>query len=409
MNFPLFAAQKIAFRGERTFSRFIIRLAVTATALSVATMIVALSFVNGFQQAVSKKVFSFWGHIRVQQDLDYKVSIAEEFPIAKNDTVTRILQDFEQVESIDVFATKSAILKHGGSIESILLKGVDSTFHFNRLDDFLTKGKWPGFQGEGYGKELALSETMCDRLSLKIGDSLIVFFFRSDGSRSARKLRISGSFKTGIDEYDKHFGVCDINLIRKLNQWESNQIGGYEVSLKDYTQTDTIAKKMYDALPQSWYSRSIKEIYPNIFDWLSLQSQIKNMLMAIMIVIAVVNLMTCLIILLLERINMTGILKALGASDGIIQKIFLYNGLYIALTGIFSGTIIGLGICILQDRFGFITLNEEAYLISKAAVSIDPIQIAMIVIVTFLCSLLTLILPTFLIRKIKAIRAIRFN
>jgi lipoprotein-releasing system permease protein len=384
-------------------------LAVTATALSVATMIVALSFVNGFQQAVSKKVFSFWGHIRVQQDLDYKVSIAEEFPIAKNDTVTRILQDFEQVESIDVFATKSAILKHGGSIESILLKGVDSTFHFNRLDDFLTKGKWPGFQGEGYGKELALSETMCDRLSLKIGDSLIVFFFRSDGSRSARKLRISGSFKTGIDEYDKHFGVCDINLIRKLNQWESNQIGGYEVSLKDYTQTDTIAKKMYDALPQSWYSRSIKEIYPNIFDWLSLQSQIKNMLMAIMIVIAVVNLMTCLIILLLERINMTGILKALGASDGIIQKIFLYNGLYIALTGIFSGTIIGLGICILQDRFGFITLNEEAYLISKAAVSIDPIQIAMIVIVTFLCSLLTLILPTFLIRKIKAIRAIRFN
>jgi lipoprotein-releasing system permease protein len=194
-----------------------------------------------------------------------------------------------------------------------------------------------------------------------------------------------------------------------LNQWESNQIGGYEVSLKDYTQTDTIAKKMYDALPQSWYSRSIKEIYPNIFDWLSLQSQIKNMLMAIMIVIAVVNLMTCLIILLLERINMTGILKALGASDGIIQKIFLYNGLYIALTGIFSGTIIGLSMCILQDRFGFITLNEEAYLISKAAVSIDPIQIAMIVVVTFLCSLLTLILPTFLIRKIKAIRAIRFN
>lgn len=348
MNFPLFAAQKIAFRGERTFSRFIIRLAVTATALSVATMIVALSFVNGFQQAVSKKVFSFWGHIRVQQDLDYKVSIAEEFPIAKNDTVTRILQDFEQVESIDVFATKSAILKHGGSIESILLKGVDSTFHFNRLDDFLTKGKWPGFQGEGYGKELALSETMCDRLSLKIGDSLIVFFFRSDGSRSARKLRISGSFKTGIDEYDKHFGVCDINLIRKLNQWESNQIGGYEVSLKDYTQTDTIAKKMYEPLPQSWYSRSIKEIYPNIFDWLSLQSQIKNMLMAIMIVIAVVNLMTCLIILLLERINMTGVLKALGASDGIIQKIFLYNGLYIALTGIFSGTIIGLSMCILR-------------------------------------------------------------
>jgi lipoprotein-releasing system permease protein len=128
-----------------------------------------------------------------------------------------------------------------------------------------------------------------------------------------------------------------------------------------------------------------------------------------MIVIAVVNLMTCLIILLLERINMTGVLKALGASDGIIQKIFLYNGLYIALTGIFSGTIIGLSMCILQDRFGFITLNEEAYLISKAAVSIDPIQIAMIVVVTFLCSLLTLILPTFLIRKIKAIRAIRFN
>lgn len=409
MNFPLFAAKKIAFRGKNTFSGFIIRLAVAATAISVATMIVALSFVNGFQQAVSKKVFGFWGHIRVQQDLDYKVTIAEEFPIVHNDSVFNLIRNQHEVESVDIFATKSAILKHGGSIESVLLKGIDSSFHFNRLNLFLKKGAWPKLNIGGYGKEIALSEQMSKRLSLRPGDSLVVFFFRNDGSRTARKLKVSGLFKTGIEEYDTHFGICDINLIRKLNQWQDNEIGGYEVTIKDYTKTDSVNKKMYDALPQEWYSRSISQIYPNIFDWLSLQGQIKNLLMIIMIVIAVVNLMTCLIILLLERVNMTGILKALGASDAIIQKIFLYHGLYIATYGIFLGTLLGLAICLLQDQFGFISLNEEAYLISKAAVSIDPFQVVMIVVITFICSLLTLILPTLLIRKIKAIRAIRFN
>ena len=409
LNFPLFAAKKIAFRGKHSFSRFIIRLAIAATTLSVATMIVALSFVNGFQQAVSKKVFGFWGHIRVQQDLDYKVSIAEEFPIFVNDTVCNIIGSFKEVESIDVFATKSAILKHGGSIESVLLKGIDSAFHFNRLDAFLKQGRWPGFKGDGYGKEIALSEFMSDRLSLRTGDSLVVFFFRTDGSKTARKLKVSGIFKTGIEDYDKHFGICDINLIRKLNQWQPNQIGGYEITVTDYKQADTITKKLYDALPQEWYSRSIREIYHSIFDWLDLQGQIKNLLVIIMIIIAVVNLMTCLIILLLERVNMTGIMKALGANDRMIQKIFLYHGLYIALTGIVFGTIAGIAICVLQDKFGFISLNEEAYLISKAAVSIDPIQVVLIAVGTFICSLLTLIIPTFLIHKIKAIKAIRFN
>jgi lipoprotein-releasing system permease protein len=409
LNFSLFAAKKIAFQQQKTFSKFIIRLAIVATTISVATMIVALSFVNGFQQAVSKKVFGFWGHIRVQQDLDYKVSIAEEYPITKNDTVLRLLNTFPGVASADEFATKSAILKFNGSIESVLLKGTNEQFHFNRLNAFLKSGHWPAFSKNNYSKDLTLSQYLTNKLSLKIGDSLLVFFFRNDGSKTARKLKLSGIFKTGIEEYDKHFGICDMALIQKLNQWEPDQIGGYEISLQDYTQTDSITKKLYEALPQSWYSRSIQEIFPNIFDWLNLQGQIKDILIIIMAIIAVVNLMTCLIILLLERVSMTGLLKAMGAKDFLIQKIFLFHGLYIALTGIFLGLVLGLGICFAQQQWGFITLDEEAYLISKAEVIINPTQILIVMAITFLSCMITLLLPTLMIRKIKAIKAIRFS
>lgn len=409
MDTSLLIAKRIALKNKHNFSSFIIKLAVTATTLSVAVMIVALSFVNGFQTAISNKIFSFWGHIRVQQNLEDKVDISEEYPIQQNDSVENYLKHKTGVISVERYATKSAILKYNSNIESVLLKGIDSTFNFNRMKSFLFKGNWLKFKDSGYSKEIMISNYTANQINIKEGDSLIVFFFREDGSKTARKLIVSGIFKTGIEDYDKNFSFCDINLIRKLNQWNSNQIGGYEVYLNDYKKTDTLNKQIYEELPQSWYSRSIKEIYPNIFDWLNLQGQIKNILIGIMSIIAIINLITCLIILLLERTQMIGILKSLGANNWLIQKVFLYNISIISIIGIFLGTIIGLTICWIQQKTGFIKLDEEAYFISKASVEIVWWQVLLVDLLTMIICFVSLILPTFLINKISPIKSIRFS
>lgn len=373
-------------------------------------MVISLSFVNGFQKVVSEKVFSFWGHVRVQHFEPFKVSIAEEYPIKRNDTAENLMRQHPEVKYVQAFATKSAILKSPETIEGILFKGVEKDYHFDGVEPFRVKGKWPVIGDSSYGSEIMVSQYIADQLKLDVGQSVIIYFIQEGQQQPrTRKLTISGIYKTGIEVYDRTYVIGDLGLIRKLNNWDDDLVGGYELVLKDYSKMDAVSNEIYKEIPTGWDSRTLKEIYPEIFDWLNLQNTNKYILLSVMTVVAVINLITCLIILVLERTRMIGVLKALGSTDWTIQQIFITHGAYITILGVGLGLVLGLGLSFLQMKTGFITLNEEAYYMTVAPVDIVWWQILLVAVITFIICFLILMIPTIISRRINPSKAIQFR
>ncbi len=409
-NFSSFVARRIAFNPQKSFSRFIIRLSIIATIISVTVMILTLAFASGFQQTISNKVFSFFGHIRVQDYNSLQASLSEEIPILKSDSVKKLAVLNPAIQNVQAYATKSAVLKTAETIELVLFKGIEKDYDFNSINKFLLSGRWVRFRDSGYSREINLSESMARQLNLKLNDDVIIFFIQADGqSLRPDKLKVVGIFKTGIEEYDKSFALGDLKLVQRLNRWNENEVGGYEIVLKDYRQMDQVSYDITPYLPVGLGSNTIREIYPAIFDWLGLQNQTIYIVLIIMIAIASLNLITCLLILVLERTRMVGLLKALGASNFSIQKVFLYQGALITFTGLLIGNLLAFLICWLQQRYGFITLPEESYYISQAAVNIVWWQIALVNIGTFIVCVLVLLLPTLVIARIQPVKAIQFR
>ena len=411
MGLSYHIAKRIAFNKQQSFSRFIIRLSVAATAVSIIAMIITLAFVNGFQEKVADKIFGFWGHIRVQKYETGKSLISEELPLTKNTAVENSLATTPGVVSYQSFATKSAVLESNTEIEGVLIKGIEKNENHTALKKFLVAGKWIQFADSLYSKETIVSDAVAKQLQIKINDTIKVHFVstNTDAQKTYRKLVVVGFYHTGIDEYDKLFMIADINLIRRINNWETDQIGGYEVFVDQYQNIDAISGGLSNALPSEWMSKSIKEIYPNIFDWLDIQDVNRNVVFIVMGIVALINLITCLLILMLERTNMIGLLKAMGATSWIIQKIFIVYASFITLAGVGFGLIIGVGICLLQQATGFITLDEASYYITVAPIKIIWWQVAAVCAGTSIVCFISLFLPTLLIPKVSPVKAIEFK
>jgi len=275
----------------------------------------------------------------------------------------------------------------------------------------MQEGRFLQFNDSSYSREILISKYTATQLGLKLNDKILIYFIRPDGNLRPDKLTVAGIFKTGIEEYDKTFAIGDIKLIQRLNGWKPTEIGGYEIFLKNYSSIDKVTSDIYymDEFPESWDTKSIRDIYPNIFDWLNMQNTTRNVLIGIMIFVAVINLITCLIILVLERLRMIGILQSLGATNWTIQKIFHIHSLYIAGFGILIGALLGLGICWLQIETGFIKLQEDAYYMSTAAVKIEWWQVTYICVYTLFVCYVLLIIPSFIARRVQPVKAIHFR
>ncbi|MES1224129.1 MAG: FtsX-like permease family protein, partial [Bacteroidota bacterium] len=314
-------------------------------------------------------------------------------------------------QSIHPYATRYAILKTKDEIEGVLIKGLDQTYDFRHIKQFIKEGRWINFNDSSYSREIVISTYTASQLKLKLNDKILIYFIRPDGSLRPDKLTVTGLYKTGIVEYDQTFAIGDIKLIQRLNGWQPDEIGGYEIFLKDLRKMDAVSDSLYamDSFPQTWDPRTIKQVNPNIFDWLNMQDVTRNVLIGFMIVVAVINLITCLIILVLERVRMIGVLKAIGAGNWTVQKIFLQHSLFITITGIILGTAFALCLLWVQKKTGFITLNEDAYYMSTAAVKIAWWEIALICTGTLAVCFLVLMIPTIIVKRIQPVKAIQFR
>lgn len=410
MRISFFIARRIAFNRASSFSRFIINIAMVATAISVAVMIMATVLVDGFQQTIQDKIFSFWGHIHVTQYQANASPLTSQVPIPYDQSLVAQLQSMKQVTAINTFATQSVLIKTKTDIEGMIFKGIDRNYNWGAIDRFMQEGRSIRFNDTAYSTDIIISASTARLLGLKVNDNVIAYFVQGQGlTPRARKLTVCGIYKTGIEEYDKTYFLGDLSLIRRLSQWESKDIGGYEIFLKNYRDMDTVNNQLFDFLPEKMTSRTMRDIYPNIFDWLQLQNKDEAIVLIIMSIVAVINMITAILILIIERTNMVGILKALGMRNHTLQSVFIYQSAYIVLAGVVLGNILGLGIAFLQKATGFFTLPEESYYMTVAPIYLQWWKVVLIDVGTLVVCTLVLIVPSLLIRRIVPVKAIQFK
>ena len=411
MNYELFIAKRIiaSKQYKSSISAPIIKIAIIAISLGIIVMMIAIATGFGLQQKIREKISGFNGHIQIT-NFDNNNSEITVSPITKNQDFYPKFDNIKGINNIQIFATKGGIIRTPTDFEGIIFKGVGSDYNWSFFKEYLVEGDIPNYKEE-ISNDVLISKEISNRLNINLGDSFNILFVKDPPTKAPwlRVVKAVGIYSTGFQEFDENFVIADIRHIQKMNKLSDNEVGGFEVLINDFNEINVKSSEVYSETASTLNSQSIIEKYPGIFEWISLFDNNIYLIIVIMILVAGINMITALLVLILERTQMIGILKALGSANVSIRKIFLYNAAYLVLKGLFWGNIIGLSILFIQKYFGLITLNPETYYVNEAPVYIDFGYIVLLNIGTLLLCLLMLIIPTVIISKINPSSSIKFE
>ncbi|MEN0055396.1 MAG: FtsX-like permease family protein [Mucilaginibacter sp.] len=406
MSFASFISARITFKSKRTFSKLIVRIAIIGIMLGLGVMILSLAIVKGFKHEIREKIRGFAGDIRVVK-FDNNTSYENSPFIDESGFQKRGLKS-PYITYIMPFATKPGIIKANDEIEGVVLKGVDKSYDWTFFKKIMVAGSVIDFTDSVEAqKEIMLSQTTANRLKLKVGDKLLMYFVQEPLRK--RQFKIKGIFNIGVEEVDKTFVVGSLTLINRLNNWKPNEIGEYELRVSDFNKVGYAADRLDDILPIKLRSFTVEEDYPPIFEWLKLLDVNSVVMLALMTLVAVINMISALLIMILERTTMIGMFKAMGATSWNIQKIFLLNAAYLIGLGLLLGNVLGLGLGFFQQQTHFFKLDQASYYMTFVPVEFNLGDILMLNIGTLVICLLVLIIPSMLVSKISPVKAIRFK
>ncbi|MCK9219494.1 MAG: ABC transporter permease [Bacteroidales bacterium] len=406
MKTELFLAKKIVARSKENFSWTFIVIAITSIALGIAIMFVAIAILTGFKKEIREKVVGFSGHIQITRFSGN--STFEPQPIEKNQPFYQKIRQNKEISHIQAFANKAGIIKTKDEIQGVILKGVDADYSWTFFRDKMKQGRIPEIKGTQRCDEVIISQKTADLLNLKLNDDLRMYFI-VDNNTLGRKFKIVGIYSTGLEEFDKLYVIGDIHHIQKLNNWTDNQVGGFEVMIRNYKDMERLGMDIYHQIGFSLDASTVRQLYPQIFDWLDLQDINVLIILILIILVSTTTIISTLLILILERTNMIGILKALGMRSKGIRKVFLYHAFYIVGWGMLLGNLLAFSLCWLQKYFRLVKLPEESYYVSVIPINLNIWNILLLNLGTVVLCYLIFIIPSFVISRITPVKAIRFS
>ena len=411
MNLEYFIAKRLITAKEykSSISAPIIKIAIAAIAIGMVMMIVSVATGIGLQQKIQEKVSAFNGHIIIS-NYDNNQSEATLTPINKNQNFYPRFNSVAGISHIQAVATKAGIIRTEKAFEGIIFKGVGIDYKWDNIQEYLIAGHLPDLSSQ-LNSEVVISQFLADRLELKVGDAFNTFFIKENQNQlpNIRRFKITGIFNSGFQEFDATYILGDIRHVQRMNKWTPNQIGAFEIFVQDFDQIQSVGEDVYQQTPSNLDSKTIIEKYSYIFDWLLLFDFNIIIILGVMILVATINMVVALLVLILERTQMIGILKALGANNWSVRKIFLYNAFYLIVRGLFWGNCIGIGVLLIQKYFGIIQLNPENYYVNQAPVYFNLGYILALNLLTVVVCFLVLLIPSYIITKISPIKAIRYE
>lgn len=415
MSIEYFIAKRIHFRQDKkNVSRPAVRIATIAIALGMAVMLISLAVVVGFKSEVRNKAIGFGGHIQISSV--ESVGNYEMKPIEPTDAFLKKISALPDVKSLQRFVTKPGIIKTDEDFQGILLKGIAAGSNNDFFRSHLVEGEIPAFEADTLTNGVLISSYLAAKLKIGLGDSFFSYTYTSNEQMRARKFRIQGIYNTSFVEYDKMFILADIRHLQQLNGWKNTQISGVEIQLTDFDSLEPLSDQIYQLVTlentdsdKRYYVQTVRDMNPQIFGWLDLIDMNVWVILLLMLAVAGFNMISGLLILILERTNMIGILKSLGATNWSVRKIFLYHSVFLIARGMFWGNLIGLAFCIIQYYTHIIPLDPESYYVAYVPVVINWLHIVLLNVGTFVLSVLMMVGPSYLITKISPAKIIRYE